>query len=190
MVKQLYIIAGCNGAGKTTASYSILPYALGIKEFVNADEIAKGLSPFNPEGMAILAGKLMLRRISELLLSGESFAIETTLATRSYINLVWRAQSIGYSVRLLFFYLQDVELARKRVAERVSHGGHSIPNDLIQRRYHAGLHNLLHIYIDAVDWWTIYDNSLPSCRKVASGGKGFPTMIYETKSFENIKNHE
>lgn len=190
MVKQLYIIAGCNGAGKTTASYSILPRALGIREFVNADEIAKGLSPFNPEGMAILAGRLMLHRISELLYTGESFAIETTLATRSYINLVRRAQALGYNVRLLFFYLQNVDLAKKRVAERVSHGGHDIPNDVIERRYHAGLHNLLNIFIDEVDRWTIYDNSLASCREVAHGSKGCSTMIYEKKTFEIIMSHE
>lgn len=96
-VRHLYIIAGCNGAGKTTASNTILPKTLLVKEFVNADEIAKGLSPFNPEGVAIEAGRLMLKRIDELLEAEETFSIETTLATRSYINLVRKAQAKGIS---------------------------------------------------------------------------------------------
>ena len=103
MNESLYIISGCNGAGKTTASYTVLPEILNCKEYVNADEIARGLSPFNPESMAIEAGRLMLQRIEDLLAKDETFAIETTLATKSYINLVRRAQSKGYTVRLLFF---------------------------------------------------------------------------------------
>lgn len=96
MSKNLYIISGCNGAGKTTASYTVLPKILECKEFVNADEIAKGLSPFNPESVAFEAGRLMLQRIDDLLEGNVTFAIETTLATKSYVNLVRRAQSMGY----------------------------------------------------------------------------------------------
>lgn len=106
MRKSLYIIAGCNGAGKTTASYSVLPHSLNIKEFVNADEIARGLSPFNPEGMAIKAGRLMLERIDGLIKQKASFAIETTLATRSYVNLVREAHRQGYAVHVLFSILR------------------------------------------------------------------------------------
>ena len=131
MVKHLYIIAGCNGAGKTTASNTILPKSLLVKEFVNADEIAKGLSPFNPEGVAIEAGRLMLKRINELLNAEESFSIETTLATKSYVNLVKRAHEKGYVVHVLFFWLDSIELAIKRVANRVANGGHNIPIDVI-----------------------------------------------------------
>ena len=120
MNKNLYIISGCNGAGKTTASYTVLPEILDCKEFVNADEIARGLSPFNPESVAIEAGRLMLQRIEYLLERGETFSIETTLATKSYINLVRRAQAKGYTVRLLFFWLNSPELALLRIAERVS----------------------------------------------------------------------
>lgn len=111
MAKHLYIIAGCNGAGKTTASMTILPRSLLVKEFVNADEIAKGLSPFNPEGVAIEAGRLMLERIQQLLDKGESFSIETTLATRSYVNLVRNAQQYGYIVHIIFFWLNSPQLA-------------------------------------------------------------------------------
>ena len=111
MTKNLYIISGCNGAGKTTASFTVLPEVLDCREFVNADEIARGLSPFNPDSVAIEAGRLMLQRIESLLARNESFSIETTLATRSYINLVRRAQSKGYHVKLIFFWLNSPGLA-------------------------------------------------------------------------------
>jgi predicted ABC-type ATPase len=130
--KNLYIISGCNGAGKTTASYTVLPEVLDCREFVNADEIARGLSPFNPESVAIEAGRLMLSRIEELLERDESFSIETTLATKSYINLVRRAQAQGYKVRVLFFWLRTPDLAVQRVSERVAKGGHNIPTDIIR----------------------------------------------------------
>lgn len=155
----LYIIAGCNGAGKTTASMSILPELLNCREFVNADEIAKGLSPFNPEEMAILAGKLMLERIECLLRRNATFAIETTLATRSYRKLVNRAKGLGYFVILLFFWLPSPEMAVERVAHRVSEGGHNIPTDIIHRRYWLGLQNLFNIFTSIVDSWSLYDNS-------------------------------
>ena len=126
---KLYIIAGCNGAGKTTASYTVLPEMLDCREFVNADEIAKGLSPFNPESVAIDAGRLMLQRMDDLLIAGEDFAFETTLATRSYVKFIDQAHAMGYFVSLLFFWLPTPELAIVRVATRVSKGGHDIPEE-------------------------------------------------------------
>lgn len=155
----LYIIAGCNGAGKTTASMSVLPDVLDCREFVNADEIAKGLSPFKPEEVAIEAGKLMLQRIDVLLTRHVTFAIETTLATKSYKNLVKRAKESGYKVILLFFWLSSPEMAEMRVAQRVASGGHNIPNDIILRRYWAGLRNLFEIFVPIVDLWSLYDNT-------------------------------
>lgn len=156
----LYIIAGCNGAGKTTASMTVLPEVLHCREFVNADEIAKGLSPFRPEEVAVQAGRLMLERIDRLLSRGETFAIETTLATRSYANLVRRAKAAGYTVILLFFWLPSPEMAEMRVAQRVAEGGHDIPREVIRRRYWLGLRNLLEIYAPEVDVWSMYDNTL------------------------------
>lgn len=156
---KLYIIAGCNGAGKTTASMSILPEVLDCREFVNADEIAKGLSPLKPEEVAIEAGRLMLQRIDTLLSRHVSFAIETTLATRSYKNLVERAKASGYQVILLFFWLSSPEMAEMRVAQRVASGGHNIPKDVIHRRYWAGLRNLFEIFVPIVDLWSLYDNN-------------------------------
>ena len=117
--KNLYIIAGCNGAGKTTASFTILPEILDCKEFVNADEIAKGLSPFQPDKVALEAGRIMINRINDLLKEDLSFAFETTLATKSYRNKILSAKKEGYTITLLFFWLQTIELAKERVATRV-----------------------------------------------------------------------
>ena len=189
MSKNLYIISGCNGAGKTTASYTVLPEILDCREFVNADEIARGLSPFNPEGMAIEAGRLMLRRIEELLSRDESFSIETTLATKSYLNLVRGAQAKDYRVNILFFWLRTPELAIQRVAERVQHGGHNIPEDIIRRRYVAGINNLFRLFIPEVDYWDIYDNSETPRVQIACGGKNAETIIYEETLLNQIKRH-
>lgn len=159
MNKNLYIIAGCNGAGKTTASFTILPEILNCKEFVNADEIAKGLSPFQPEKVSFEAGRIMLNRINELLELNENFAFETTLATKSYKSKVEYAQEKKYTVTLLFFWLQNVDLAIERVKTRVLEGGHNIKTDIIHRRYKNGIKNLFEIYLPIVDEVMIFDNS-------------------------------
>ena len=136
---NLYIIAGPNGAGKTTASFNLLPDVLHCPNFVNADEIARGLSPFAPETVAFQAGRIMLQRIEELLPQRVDFAIETTLATRSYVQLVHRAQALGYKVHLIFFFLENEEQAKARVAQRVSNGGHNIPERELEAKLSAGL---------------------------------------------------
>jgi len=159
MMMNLYIIAGCNGAGKTTASYTILPEILDCREFVNADEIARGLSPFQPEKKAIEAGRIMLREIERLLNDKSTFAFETTLASKTYKNTIIKAQERGYIVTLLFFWLQTIELAKKRVQERVSDGGHNIDSITIERRYLSGIRNLFDVYIEVVDEVLIFDNS-------------------------------
>ncbi|MDQ8144386.1 zeta toxin family protein [Chryseobacterium sp. CFS15] len=157
--KKLYIISGCNGAGKTTASFTILPEILNCKEFVNADEIAKGLSPFQPEKVAFEAGRIMLKRINELISENENFAFETTLSTRSYKNKIIEAKAKGYRVTLLFFWLQSTELAKERVKTRVLEGGHNIETAIIERRYQRGIENLFDIYLPIVDGALIFDNS-------------------------------
>ncbi len=184
--KNLYIISGCNGAGKTTASYTVLPEILECREFVNADEIARGLSPFNPTGVAIEAGRLMLQRIDELLERDATFSIETTLATRSYTRLVRRAHEKDYRVGLLYFWLNSPQLAQRRVAERVSKGGHDIPVSTIRRRYTAGIDNLFKLFIPAVDYWAIYDNSGLDRLKIASGRPNEPANIYNRELYEKI----
>lgn len=120
---NLYIISGCNGAGKTTASYTVLPEMLDCEDFINADEIAKGLSPFKPEKVAIEAGRIMLSKIKKLINLQQDFAFETTLSTKSYVRTIEMAKNKGYEVTLLFFWLDSVELAIERVVARVSEGG-------------------------------------------------------------------
>ena len=157
--KNLYIIAGCNGAGKTTASFTILPDILDCKEFVNADEIAKGISPFQPEKVSLDTGRIMLNRINELIEENQNFAFETTLSTRSYKNKILAAKNKGYRVTLLFFWLQNIELAKERVKIRVEEGGHNINPDIIERRYYKGIKNLFDIYLPIIDGALIFDNS-------------------------------
>ena len=187
--KHLYIISGPNGAGKTTASYSVLPKILQCKEFVNADEIARGLSPFNPESVAIEAGRLMLGRIKELLFRNESFSIETTLATRSYFRLIEKAHQQGYNVTLLYLWLKSPEQAMERVAERVSKGGHNIPSDIIVRRYYEGIDNLFKIYMSIVDTWVLVNNSETPRSIVATGGKDQETVVRNSVLFKTIEDY-
>lgn len=186
MSRKLYIIAGCNGAGKTTASFNILPSILDCKEFVNADEIARGLSPFQPEKVALEAGRIMLQRIDELLCLGEDFAFETTLATRSFRNTILKAKQNGYLVTLLFFWLENEELAIERVKTRVSEGGHNIPEETIRRRYVGGLKNLFEIYIPICDTVLIFNNSDNNEELIYKMSEN-TEMIFNTSLFSKIK---
>jgi predicted ABC-type ATPase len=185
-MKKLYIIAGCNGAGKTTASYTILPEILDCKEFVNADEIAKGISPFQPEKAGIEAGRFMLKRIKKLLESGENFAFETTLSTRSYVQFVERAKELDYQVTCLFFWLDSDDLAVSRVARRVKEGGHHIPEDVIRRRYKSGLENFFRLFLPKVDNWLFVNNSGDTYEIMAEGGVNDVT-INNKELWEGLK---
>jgi predicted ABC-type ATPase len=185
--RNLYIIAGCNGAGKTTASFTILPEILDCKEFVNADEIAKGLSPFQPEKVAFEAGRIMLNRVNELLLQKVNFAFETTLATKSYKNKVLEAKKSNYNVVLLFFWLKNPELAKERVKTRVFEGGHNIPTDVIERRYFKGIKNLFDIYIPITDQVLIFDNSEGKPQLIAEKSSTDQLMILDEKKFTELK---
>ena len=189
-LSKLYIIAGCNGAGKTTASFTILPEILGCKEFINADEIAKGLSPFQPESVAMQAGRIMLARMDELLQKGEIFAFETTLATKSYKQKIEWAQANGYEVTLLFFWLDSPNIAKERVAQRVAEGGHNIPLETIERRYYNGIANLFTIYINMVDICYIFDNSEGRKELIAQKERHKDIVIYNNDKFNLIKNND
>ena len=186
MSKNLYIIAGCNGAGKTTASFTILPDILNCYEFVNADEIADGLSPFQPEKAAIEAGKIMLGRIKYLLKENTNFAFETTLATRTHKNTILKAQTAGYNVTLLFFWLQTVELAKKRVQKRVSEGGHNIEAVVIERRYLSGIRNLFDIYLPIVDEVLIFDNSEGKHELIAEKSGNSNVIIVNEQKYNDL----
>lgn len=187
--KNLYIIAGCNGAGKTTASFTILPEIIDCKEFVNADEIAKGLSPFRPEKVAFEAGRIMLNRINELLKENESFAFETTLSTRSYKRKIQEAKEKGYTVTLLFFWLQNTVLAKERVKIRVSEGGHNIESEVIERRYQRGIINLFEIYLPIVDGAFIFDNSQGKHELLAQKMVDEQLTIIDKAKFNKLKKY-
>jgi predicted ABC-type ATPase len=154
----VYIIAGPNGAGKTTASNTLLPEFFSIKQFVNADEIAKGLSPYAPESVSVESARIMLGRIKTLIKEEVSFGFETTLTTLAYKNYIKLAKEKGYMVKLIFLWLNGPEVAKERVKKRVSEGGHNIPEEVIERRYFKGIKNLPGFMLLADDW-LIFDNS-------------------------------
>lgn len=186
--RNLYIIAGCNGAGKTTASFNILPEMLSCREFVNADAIAAALSPFQPEKVAFEAGRIMLRRIDELLHAHVDFAVETTLATRTYRNLIFRAREKGYKITLLYFWLKSPEMAIDRVKSRVEKGGHNIPEPVIRRRYKGGLANLFGIYAEICDVTLIYDNTFFRHELIATNRDLDQLMALNETTMNEIKN--
>jgi len=182
---DLFIIAGCNGAGKTTTSFTVLPEILQCREFVNADNIAAGLSPFNTDSVAVEAGRIMLQRIDQLISENVSFAFETTLATRSYVSLIRKVHELDYKVTILYFWLKSPEFAIQRVAKRVSEGGHNIPKDVIERRYYRGIHNLVNLYMPVVDKWSVIDN-LDAIPNLIAEGKKNSEKIIDNNELWNI----
>jgi predicted ABC-type ATPase len=179
---NIYIIGGANGSGKTTASMSLLPNFLECFEYVNADAIAAALSPFNPESVAITAGRIMLERLQTLSNSGTDFAFETTLAARSFAGFLRSCKTIN----LIYFWLRSPELAVARVARRVASGGHSIPEDVIRRRYDRGLRNLIALYLPLCDNWIMYDNSYETAQLVAEGSIEEEQIIHNIESWNQI----
>ena len=183
---KLFIIAGPNGAGKTTASFTLLPQILDCREFVNADEIARGVSPFNPESVAFEAGRIMLQRIQQLISNNQTFAFETTLTTRSYVSLVKRCSEVDYEINLIFLWLNSVELAVERVRTRVAKGGHNIPEDVIIRRYSKGLWNFINLFMPICDKWVMADNSLSAPAIIANGSKANVETIIQQDLWKKI----
>jgi predicted ABC-type ATPase len=156
---ELYIIAGPNGAGKTTFAREFLPKYANCTNFVNADLIAQGMAPFSPETAALRAGRTMLGEIRSFAQSGVSFAFETTLSGRSYLPLLQRLKTQGYEIHFFFLWLKSVDLALSRVRERVSRGGHDVPEAVVRRRFDRSIHNFLLHYCQLGDVWTLFDNS-------------------------------
>lgn len=184
---RLYIISGCNGAGKTTASYTMLPEMLDCSEFVNSDEFAKGLSPFNPEKASIQASRYMIMKIRYLLKRQQDFGIETTLATRTLLKTIRMAQEAGYTVTLLYFWLNSPDLAVERVAARVGTGGHDIPEETIRRRYRVGIDYFFHDYAPICERWILADNSQIPFRVIAEGSKNDLINIKDETTYEQIR---
>jgi predicted ABC-type ATPase len=167
--KKIVIIAGPNGAGKTTLAREFLPREADCPDFINVDLIAAGLSPFDPDRAALRAGKLMLQEIHRRVKAGESFAFETTLSGRNYARLIPRWRAAGYHVKLIFLSLPTADLAVSRVAARAAQGGHNVAEEVIRRRFDAGLRNFESLYRKLVSTWVFYDNSGPELEFIASG---------------------
>lgn len=168
---RILIFAGPNGAGKTTFATELLPHEAGCPTFVNADSIAAGLSPLEQSSVSFRAGRLLLETINEHVAAGRSFAFETTLSGLAYSRSIPKWRERGYFVEILYLRLPDPDVAIDRVRQRVSVGGHDVPEATIRRRFHAGLGNFEKIYCELVDQWKIYDNSGRGPVLLSSGGK-------------------
>ena len=182
----MFILSGCNGSGKTTASYTLLPEILECREFVNSDEFAKSLSPFNPDAAYITASRYMLMKTKYLFRERADFCIETTLATRSLGKMVTAAQQQGYFVTVLYFWLNSPDLAVERVRARVEAGGHFIPEDVVRRRYIVGLNYFFRDYVPACDRWILSDNSEPPFTIVGEGSRQ-RTVIRDLALYNRIR---
>jgi len=158
-MKNVYIIAGPNGSGKTTFAKMFLPEYVNCPNFVNADLIAQGLAPFNPRTVAIKAGKLVLKQIQEFADRGLDFAFETTLSGRSYVSLFSDLKEKQYSLHLFFLWISSPELAIARIKDRVREGGHNVPAEDVRRRFFRGLNNFFNLYEPQLDTWILFDNS-------------------------------
>lgn len=184
---RLVMLAGPNGAGKSTAAPVLLAETLGVHEFVNADDIARGLSAFQPERVAVQAGRIMLQRLKELAARRATFALETTLAGRNYASWIAELRRGGYTCKLVYFWLPSPELAIQRVQERVQRGGHSIPEETIRRRYDSGLRNFFDLYRTLVDEWSFVDNTNPSNPRLIADGTSTGETILDPVTWERIR---
>lgn len=182
---NVYLIGGPNGAGKTTIALTLLPHYLGCYEFVNADLMAAGISPFRPESVALQAGRLMLERLRVLADSQVDFALESTLASRSFAPFLRSCHERGYRVHLLYVWLSSPHLAVERVAARVLAGGHNIPEATIYRRYESGRKNFVKLYLPLADEWRVFDNTI-SPKLVAEGDKNGSENIHDATSWSAI----
>lgn len=178
---RVLLLGGPNGSGKTTAAPRILRDFLSLRDYVNADVVAQGLSAFDPESVSLDAGRIMLRRIRDLAEQGADFAFETTLASRSFVPFLSSCRDgRGYEVGIVFLWLRSDNLALDRVGLRVATGGHSVPELTIRRRYAAGWRNFLELYRPIADNWEVYDNSLAGPLPVARGGRGRDTEVHDS----------
>jgi len=180
------VLAGPNDAGKSTAAPSLLHGALGVTEFVNADDIARGLSAFDSERAALPAGRVMLGRLRELVRQRISFAFETTLASRSFASWLARLKRDGYSIQIVFLWLPSGDFAIDRVSDRVRMGGHSVPAETVRRRYRAGVRNFFGLYERLASTWRVYDNSDDAPRLIAERLDIQATRVYDQALWASI----
>ena len=185
------VLAGPNGAGRSTSASRLLRGSLSVEEFVNADTIALGLSAYRPESAAVAAGRVMLERLRHLARQRANFAFETTLAGRGHARWLRELRETGYRAHLVFLSLLEPELAIARVAERVRQGGHHVPEEVVRRRYVAGLRNLSQLYEHIVDDWQVYDNSgLDAPRLLASRCRGSDVVVVDRAGWEHLKEQQ
>jgi predicted ABC-type ATPase len=184
---QVIVIAGPNGAGKTTLAPFLLRDTLDVLEYVNADPIALGLSGFNPESVALQAGRVMLNRLRDLGEQRRTFAFESTLAARSYVRRIERLRAEEYRFQFMFLWLRSADLAVERVRERVRAGGHHVAEEVVRRRYGAGLKNFWRLYQPLADAWSVYDNSESAkSLPIASGGREEPFLVRDQDSWASF----
>lgn len=188
-MKEIVILGGPNGAGKTTAARVLLPRRVRLNAYINADEIARKLSPDDPDAAALQAGRSMLTQIRNLIESGTSFAFETTCAGRTHVKLLEACKQENWQISLIFLWVPSPEYSVARVAKRVSQGGHSIPEEVIRRRYRTGLWNMRHLYLPMVDDATIYDNRDNSLRLIARREAPFSLQVWDGDIWDRIE-HE
>ena len=186
-MKDVLVIGGPNGAGKTTAANRLLPTTLDLREFLNADEIARGLSPFDPEANAVPAGRMMIDRIDRLVAAGKSFAFETTCAGHRQAKLLRSCRTAGYRVTFIFLWLPSSQAAIARVAQRVARGGHHVPEDVIHRRFAAGLYNMRHAFLPLADIALIYDNSIEAPLLIGEKRSGAPFAVRDAARWKLIE---
>jgi predicted ABC-type ATPase len=190
----VYVIAGPNGAGKTTFASKFLPDFVQCREFLNADLIAAGLSPFAPEPQNVRAGRLLLERIRDLAEARVDFGFETTLSGRTYVKLLGDMRASGYRIVLFFLWLPSAEMAVARVENRVRQGGHHVPSDAVRRRYGTGIRNLFRLYHPLLTGWWLYDASRLPPRLVAKKEQGRLTInqkrLYKRIEQQAEEDHE
>jgi predicted ABC-type ATPase len=186
-LKDIVLLGGPNGAGKTTAARVLIPEYFKLRSFMNADEIARDISPHNVEAAALAAGREMIERMRAKVRAGESFAIETTCAGKSYIRFLEQCKQDGWRIMLLYFWLSSPETAVARVAQRVSAGGHNIPTDVIMRRYYAGLANMRNLYLPLAHEAKIYDNASNRRILIAEKRDGLAFLVHDQERWEKIE---
>lgn len=184
---SVIVLAGANGAGKSTVAPALLHDAFGIDEFVNADVIARGLSAFDPDRAAITAGRVMLTRLRELAGQRADFAFETTLASRSFAPWLRDLRVSGYDLHLFFLWLSSPDLAIARVADRVRMGGHFVPDDVVRRRYSAGIRNFFSLYRPLATTWAVYNTSALEAVRVAEGLASETIGVYYKETWDTIR---
>lgn len=183
--RNIYIIAGPNGSGKTTFAKEFLPDYAKCPNFINADLIAGGLSPFSPQTVAIKSGRIVLSQIHDFAAKGADFAFETTLSGKSYINLFHKMKDRNYKLHLFFLWIPTADFAIARIKDRVAEGGHDVPANDVRRRFYHGIYNFFKYYKSIADSWTLFDNSGTMPNIIAKGKNGH-LEIFKDDVFNNI----